>query len=78
MTLDQAKALYRAAVESDLFHSDAEWANIHADMVAVVLANSDRGGGRAIDYWNCWDWRLTATKQARRIRQTWAKMKGNT
>ena len=76
MTLDQAKTLYRMAVDPDADFNVGiyEWPSIHEEMQQVVAAKSDRAAGKVIQWWDCWDRTDTATKQARLIRKEWKRI----
>lgn len=45
------------------------WKEVRDDLQGVVDAKSDRAAGRTIDWWGCWDRKLTATAFARRVRE---------
>lgn len=68
MTSQEARQLYVGAGGPD-DHHPSEWDSIHREMEAVVAATSDRAAGRVIDWWGCWDRKLTATAFARRVRE---------
>jgi len=71
MTKAEAKKLYIGAGGPD-YHSDFDWASIHKEMQAIVEAKTDLAAGRTIDWWGCWDKKLTATGFARRVRALYA------
>jgi hypothetical protein len=67
MTKNEAKKLYIGAGGPDN-HSESEWVDIHKEMQAIVEAKTSFAAGRTIDWWGCWDKKLTATGFARRVR----------
>lgn len=73
MTIAQAKRLYRGA-GSDTQHSKEEWKSIRKEMEIIVAAESDRAAGKTIYWWGCWDWSLTATSFARKVRELARKL----
>lgn len=74
MNMHEAKKLYTAAVDQNPVIDDYDWEEIHTEMDRVVKAKSDRAAGRVIDWWGCWDRKMTATRQARIIREKWQEM----
>ena len=49
---------------------------VRRDMAGVVNATSDRAAARTIYWWGCWDRNCTAIAYARRVRMSWAAMRG--
>lgn len=70
LTMKQAKQLYIDAGGPD-DHGDEEWADIQKEMEAILNAPTDFKAGQLIQWWGCWDRKLTATAFARRIRESW-------
>lgn len=71
MTKKQALKLYCEAMDSfggDAYQVDDPDA-IADEMRRVVDAKSDRAAAKVVDWWGCWDRRLSSTRMARRIRQ---------
>lgn len=78
MTLAEAKRLYCKAVTDGFAESEQGqewWAEVRQEMQDVVAAKSDRAGAKVIRWWCDWDFGMSATKQARLIREEWARMK---
>ena len=67
MTIAQAKEIYVFA-GGNPDHSESEWNDITKEINAVVNARSDRAAGQIIQWWGCWDRKLTATAFARKVR----------
>lgn len=72
LTLDRAKAIYRAAVDAQA--SDGEgadwWAKVHAELSQVLAARTAGEAAKVIAWWHH-DWSMvgdTATAAAQRIR----------
>jgi len=77
MTDAEGKQLYIRAVRDGFLENDQSadwWREVAAEMRSVVEAKSDRAGGDIIRWWCDWERDLSATKQARLIREEWARM----
>lgn len=72
LTLDQAKAVYRQAVDAGARDSEGEdwWTNVHREMQAVAAAANVSDAAAVISWWHR-DWTMvgdTARGAAGRIR----------
>ncbi|MBA4218986.1 MAG: hypothetical protein C0460_16825 [Methylibium sp.] len=73
LTLDQAKAVYRQAVDAGARDSEGEywWTNVHREVQAVAAAQDLASAEEVIRWWHH-DWSRvgdTARDAARRIRK---------
>lgn len=69
MTEAQAYRLYLLAGCPDEFApGDSERKEIHRAIEEIIAARTDRNAGRVVDWWGCWDRKLSATAFARRVR----------
>ena len=73
LTTPQAMKLYKAIMSKCVEGDRGPWtvemrADIAKEMRRVMGARTDRGAGRVISGWMCWDRDYTATTFARKIR----------
>ena len=74
LTLDSAKAIYRAAVDAQVSDAEGEawWAAVHAELCHVLAARTPIEAAQVIAWWHSdWEWEAvgdTAQAAAQPIR----------